>query len=63
MLTVKGAASAIEFYTRAFGATEVMRITSPQGAVVARDPGDRERHLFDRIERSSRPVDSETTEV
>lgn len=32
-LIVKGAAEAIEFYKRAFGATEVMRMTDPQGRV------------------------------
>ena len=32
-LTVRGAAKAIEFYQAAFGATEVMRLTGPDGAV------------------------------
>jgi len=30
-LQVKGAAAAIEFYTRAFGATEIMRMPGPDG--------------------------------
>lgn len=34
-LSVRGGASAIDFYQRAFGATEVMRLTSPDGHVVA----------------------------
>jgi uncharacterized glyoxalase superfamily protein PhnB len=33
-ITVKGAAAAIEFYTRAFGARERMRMPSPDGAAV-----------------------------
>jgi PhnB protein len=33
-LIVKGAASAIEFYRRAFGAVEVMRLSDPGGKVV-----------------------------
>jgi PhnB protein len=32
-LSVKGAADAIEFYKRAFGATEVMRMAKPDGRV------------------------------
>jgi len=32
-LIVKGAAQAIEFYKRAFGATELMRFADPSGAV------------------------------
>jgi PhnB protein len=32
-LIVKGAADAIEFYKRAFGATEMMRMADPQGRV------------------------------
>lgn len=32
-LIVKGAADAIEFYKRAFGATELMRMADPQGRV------------------------------
>ena len=35
MLTVKNAAAAVEFYARAFGATEVSRLTSPTGHIVA----------------------------
>lgn len=35
MLTVKGAARAIEFYGRAFGASEVSRQVSPTGQIVA----------------------------
>jgi PhnB protein len=35
MLTVKNAAEAIEFYKKAFGATEVSRLTTPNGQVVA----------------------------
>jgi PhnB protein len=34
-LTVRGGARAIDFYQRAFGATEVMRLASPDGHVVA----------------------------
>ena len=33
-LTVKGAAQAIDFYKRAFGAEEVMRLASPEGCVM-----------------------------
>jgi uncharacterized glyoxalase superfamily protein PhnB len=33
-LTVKGAAQAIEFYKKAFGATELMRMPGPGGAVM-----------------------------
>lgn len=32
-LVIKGAAEAIEFYERAFGATEIMRMASPDGRV------------------------------
>ena len=32
-LIVKGAADAIEFYKRAFGATELMRMPSPDGRI------------------------------
>ena len=32
-LIIKGAADAIEFYKRAFGATEVMRMPSPDGKI------------------------------
>jgi PhnB protein len=32
-LTIRGAAAAIEFYKRAFGATEIMRITDANGKV------------------------------
>jgi PhnB protein len=32
-LSIKGAADAIEFYKRAFGATEVMRMAQPDGRV------------------------------
>lgn len=32
-LTIKGAVAALDFYKRAFGATEVMRMTSPDGKV------------------------------
>jgi PhnB protein len=35
MLTVGGASAAIEFYARAFGATEVSRLTTPAGQIVA----------------------------
>jgi PhnB protein len=35
MLTVAGAASAIEFYTQAFGAQERRRFASPGGQIVA----------------------------
>jgi PhnB protein len=34
-LSVRGGASAVDFYKRAFGATELMRVTSPDGALVA----------------------------
>ncbi len=34
-LTVRGGARAIDFYQRAFGATELMRLASPDGHVVA----------------------------
>ena len=30
-LSVRGAANAVDFYKRAFGATELMRVTSPDG--------------------------------
>ena len=36
MLSVRNGARAVEFYKSAFGATEVFRIESPDGAVVAR---------------------------
>jgi len=36
MLSVRGGASAVEFYKSAFGAVEVFRIESPSGAVVSR---------------------------
>ena len=36
MLSVRKGAVAVEFYKKAFGATEVFRIESPDGAVVAR---------------------------
>jgi len=36
MLSVRRGAQAIEFYKRAFGATESFRIDDPSGAVVAR---------------------------
>jgi PhnB protein len=36
MLSVRGGARAVEFYKAAFGASEVFRIESPDGAVVAR---------------------------
>lgn len=32
-LTIKDAAGAIDFYKRAFGATEIMRLTSPDGKI------------------------------
>ena len=32
-LTIKGAARAIEFYVKAFGAVEVMRLASPDGGI------------------------------
>jgi PhnB protein len=32
-LSIKGAADAIDFYTRAFGATEVMRFAQPDGRI------------------------------
>src|SRR5215218_9717133 len=32
-ITVRGAAKAIEFYTKAFGATEVMRMDMPDGTI------------------------------
>src|SRR4051794_1241439 len=32
-LAVRGAAAAIDFYARAFGATEVMRLTMPGGVI------------------------------
>ena len=34
-LAVRDGTSAVDFYIRAFGATELMRATSPDGAVVA----------------------------
>ena len=36
MLSVRNGAQAVEFYKSAFGATEVFRIESPDGAVVCR---------------------------
>ena len=36
MLAVRSGAQAVEFYKSAFGATEVYRIESPDGAVVSR---------------------------
>jgi PhnB protein len=36
MLSVRNGARAVEFYKAAFGAVEVFRIESPDGAVVAR---------------------------
>ena len=36
MLSVRNGARAVEFYKSAFGATEVFRIESPDGAVVSR---------------------------
>ena len=36
MLSVRNGARAVEFYISAFGATEVYRIESPDGAVVSR---------------------------
>ena len=33
-LAVRDGAAAVEFYKRAFGATELMRVTSPDGALV-----------------------------
>jgi PhnB protein len=35
MLTVRNAAQAMEFYSKAFGATEVSRHTTPSGQIVA----------------------------
>jgi PhnB protein len=35
VLSVRNGASAIEFYQQAFGAVELMRVTDPDGAVVA----------------------------
>lgn len=35
MLTVRGAAQAVEFYARAFGAEELSRTTTPTGGIVA----------------------------
>ena len=32
-LIIKGAAKALEFYTKAFGATEIMRVPAPEGKV------------------------------
>ncbi len=34
MLTVKDSATAVEFYKRAFGATEGRRVVSPSGQAV-----------------------------
>ena len=36
MLSVRNGARAVEFYKAAFGATEVFRVESPDGAVVSR---------------------------
>src|SRR5512132_1950981 len=36
LLSVRGGASAIEFYERAFGATELFRVSDDKGGVVAR---------------------------
>lgn len=36
MLSVRNGARAVEFYKSAFGAVEVFKIESPDGAVVAR---------------------------
>src|SRR6516162_8720888 len=33
-LTVRGAASAIDFYKRAFGATEILRMPGPDGKIM-----------------------------
>lgn len=35
MLTVRNAAQAVDFYTRAFGAVQVSRLTTPTGQIVA----------------------------
>lgn len=35
MLTVRDAAGAIDFYQRVFGATEISRLTTPTGQIVA----------------------------
>lgn len=35
VLSVRRGAEAVDFYTRAFGATEITRLTAPDGAVVA----------------------------
>ncbi len=35
MLSVRGGANAVEFYKKAFAATEIFRVESPDGAVVA----------------------------
>jgi PhnB protein len=35
MLSVRGGTTAVDFYKAAFGATEIFRIESPDGAVVA----------------------------
>ena len=35
MLTVKGATAAVDFYVRAFGATEESHLKTPTGQVVA----------------------------
>lgn len=36
MLTVRDAAGAIDFYARAFGATEESRVTTPSGQIIAK---------------------------
>ena len=43
MLTVRNAAAAVEFYKRAFGATEGERLTTPTGQIVAEVSIDSER--------------------
>lgn len=43
MLTVRNAATAIEFYAAAFGATERSRVTAPDGLIVAELAIDGER--------------------
>lgn len=48
MLTVKGAAAAIDFYERAFGARELSRLTTPTGQIVAELELDGQRfHVVD----------------
>jgi PhnB protein len=43
MLTVRNAAGAIEFYKKAFGASELSRLTPPNGLIVAEMSIDGER--------------------